>query len=420
MRIRTVRLALPAFMGLLAAATACGSSSASDAGTTGGTRLKVVATTTQVADFARNVGGDKVKVTQILKPNVDPHDYEPSPADVQAIAEADVVVESGVHLEKWLDQTIESAGFHGTLVDSSQGVAVRQGNGTDEEAAGDPHIWHNPQNAEVMVADIAAALRGHGRRRQARPSRANLDRLHGQARPARRRIAAADRHDPRRPSASWSPTTTRSATTSTATGCTFVGSIIPSFDTSAELSGAAARPTSSPRSRRPASRRSSPSPRCRPRPPRRSAAQAGVKWSRRRGLAVRRQPRPGRLGRRDLPRRGAAQHHTPSSTALGGLIVDDPRTATCDDVSVALRRAPRPGRHRRHGRPRRGRRPDRPERRRQVDADQGRCSASCRWRRAGSSVLGTHAGPGPARRRVRPAGRHARRRSSRSRSARSC
>jgi zinc/manganese transport system substrate-binding protein/manganese/iron transport system substrate-binding protein len=146
LRIRTVRLAAPAVAALLAAATACGgSSSASDTSGTSGTRLKVVATTTQVADFARNVGGDKVKVTQILKPNVDPHDYEPSPADVQAIAQADVVVESGVGLEKWLDQTIQSAGFHGTLVDSSKGVTVRKGNGTDEEAAGDPHICTTPR-----------------------------------------------------------------------------------------------------------------------------------------------------------------------------------------------------------------------------------------------------------------------------------
>jgi ABC-type Zn uptake system ZnuABC Zn-binding protein ZnuA len=113
---------------------------------------------TRADHSSESQGGDKVKVTQILKPNVDPHDYEPSPADVQAIAEADVVVESGVHLEKWLNQTIESAGFHGTLVDSSKGVPVRQGNGTGEEAAGDPHIWHNPKNAEIMSRDIAAAF----------------------------------------------------------------------------------------------------------------------------------------------------------------------------------------------------------------------------------------------------------------------
>ncbi|HEY0538433.1 MAG TPA: metal ABC transporter substrate-binding protein [Actinoallomurus sp.] len=233
MRIRTLRLAAPAFAGLLAAATACGSSSASDTG--GGGRLKVVATTTQVADFARSVGGDKVTVTQILKPNVDPHDYEPSPADVQAIAQADVVVESGVGLEKWLDQTIESAGFHGTLVDSSKGVAVRRGNGTDEQAAGDPHIWHNPKNAEIMSRDIASAFSAKDAKDKAAfdanlaSYTGKLDQLDAWITQQIDTLPAAQR---------------KLVTNHDAFGyyvdryhLTFVGSIIPSFDTSAELSG---------------------------------------------------------------------------------------------------------------------------------------------------------------------------------------
>jgi zinc/manganese transport system substrate-binding protein len=63
-----------------------------------GAALDVVATTPVVADFVRTVGGDRVHVVQILKPGVDPHDYEASPADVQAIADADLVVENGVGL----------------------------------------------------------------------------------------------------------------------------------------------------------------------------------------------------------------------------------------------------------------------------------------------------------------------------------
>ena len=59
----------------------------------------MVATTTQVADFATNVGGDRVRVTSLFKPNVDAHDYEPSPADIDAIARADLVLENGAGLE---------------------------------------------------------------------------------------------------------------------------------------------------------------------------------------------------------------------------------------------------------------------------------------------------------------------------------
>jgi ABC-type Zn uptake system ZnuABC Zn-binding protein ZnuA len=222
---------LPALTALLLSGTACGVGSASS--DTGG--LSVVATTTQLADFARNIGGDKIKVTQILKPNVDPHDYEPSPADIRAIGAADVVVENGVGLEKWLDPTIKAAGFHGTLVDASKGVTVRTGNGTDEQAAGDPHIWHDPKNAEVMSRDIAAALEAKDPAGKAAFA-ANLASYTGQL----------DRLD------AW--ITQRIATVPVARRklvtnhdafgyyidryhLTFVGSIIPSFDTSAELSG---------------------------------------------------------------------------------------------------------------------------------------------------------------------------------------
>jgi ABC-type Zn uptake system ZnuABC Zn-binding protein ZnuA len=220
-------LALAVVLASLLAATACGSSAAGD----NTKRLRVVATTTQVADFARNIGGDKITVTQILRPGVDPHDYEPSPADIQAIAQADVVVENGVHLEKWLDQTIESAGFHGTLVDTSKGVAVRRG----EEAGGDPHIWHNPKNAEVMSRNIAAAFDAKDPGDKAAFD-ANLTAYTG-------RLEALD---------AWiegqintlPPADRELVTNHDAFGyyvdryhLTFVGSIIPSFDTSAEMSG---------------------------------------------------------------------------------------------------------------------------------------------------------------------------------------
>jgi zinc/manganese transport system substrate-binding protein/manganese/iron transport system substrate-binding protein len=197
-------------------------------------QLKVVATTTQVADFARNVGGDNADVTQILRPNVDPHDYEPSPADIQAIAEADVVVKSGVGLEKWLDQTISSAGFTGTVVDASQGVSIRKGDGSEEEAEGDPHIWHNPLNAKIMAANIEKALAAKDPA-DATVFDANLTSYNG-------KLDALDADITKKIDAI--PADARKLVTNhDAFGyyvdhyhLTFVGSIIPSFDTSAELS----------------------------------------------------------------------------------------------------------------------------------------------------------------------------------------
>ncbi len=76
----------------------------------GGDRpVNAVATTTQVADLVRAVGGDQVSVTQILRPNSDPHDYEPRPSDARAIEGADVVFRSGGEVDAWMDDLIESS-----------------------------------------------------------------------------------------------------------------------------------------------------------------------------------------------------------------------------------------------------------------------------------------------------------------------
>jgi zinc/manganese transport system substrate-binding protein len=224
------RLALPGILTIAVALllAGCGDDGGGSAATGNGQTLRVVATTTQVQDFARVIGGDQVQVTGILKPNVDAHDYEPSPADLDAIARADVLIENGVGLEEWLQDTIRSAGFDGTLVDASQGVQLREGG----EEGKDPHIWMDPRNAKVMVANIERGLA------EARPSDAasfktNLDGYTTQldaldASVAERIGGLANKklvtnHD------AFHYYVDRY-------GLEFVGSIIPSFDTSAELS----------------------------------------------------------------------------------------------------------------------------------------------------------------------------------------
>jgi ABC-type Zn uptake system ZnuABC Zn-binding protein ZnuA len=197
--------------------------------------LAVVATTTQVADFVRNVGGDRVVVAQILQPNVDPHDYEATPADVVAVGRARIVVKNGVGLEKsWLDATLSASGFSGAVVDASKDVAVHPGD--SEEPDGDPHIWQNPINAKIMVSNIAAGLSSvdpaHSDyyRKRAATYETKLDELD---RDIQAKIATV-------------PIGQRKLVTNhDAFGyyveryhLEFVGSIIPSFDTSAELSGA--------------------------------------------------------------------------------------------------------------------------------------------------------------------------------------
>src|SRR4051812_32225907 len=75
----------------------------------GGGRFTVVATTTQVGDLARHVGGSDVRVVGLLRPNTDPHEYEPRPGDARATADADLVMRSGRGLDAWLDRIVHQS-----------------------------------------------------------------------------------------------------------------------------------------------------------------------------------------------------------------------------------------------------------------------------------------------------------------------
>ena len=140
---------------LLVALAGCGGGSGS-----GGGGLAVVATTTQIADWARQVGGPDISVHQILQPNTDPHEYEPRPKDVEATAGAKLVFENGDELDKWMDKVVSEAGGSPTVVVLGQSVPVRLPGDTSgpETSRVDPHWWHDPRNAEAAVRAIGAAL----------------------------------------------------------------------------------------------------------------------------------------------------------------------------------------------------------------------------------------------------------------------
>ncbi len=130
----------------------------------GGTKPKVVATTSIIGDWAKVVGGNDVALTTLVGPDGDPHEYEPVPADSIAIGEADVVLENGFGLEHWLDKLYTAASAAGTRVVITKGIEVRHvpGGGGDrpdgKDDDRDPHAWQSVKNAEVMVDDVRDAL----------------------------------------------------------------------------------------------------------------------------------------------------------------------------------------------------------------------------------------------------------------------
>ncbi|HET8821807.1 MAG TPA: metal ABC transporter substrate-binding protein, partial [Thermoleophilaceae bacterium] len=109
----------------------------------------VVATTTQVADLVRQVGGERVEVEGMLRPGGDPHDYEPRPSDVAAVAGARVVFRSGGEVDEWLGDVIDNAGGDAELVTLQDAV---------EHDGDDPHWWQDPRNAVRAVKAIRARL----------------------------------------------------------------------------------------------------------------------------------------------------------------------------------------------------------------------------------------------------------------------
>ncbi|HEX8743650.1 MAG TPA: zinc ABC transporter substrate-binding protein [Thermoleophilaceae bacterium] len=214
-----------------AAATAlllagCGGGGGGD----GSGELRVVATTMQLADMSRQVGGDLVEVDGILGPDAEPHEYEPRPSDAEAVADADVVISNGGGLDGWLGDLLDSAGGDAKRVEATAGI---------ERTGGDPHVWHDPENAKRMVGRIEAALID-ARPASAARFRANAqsyrDRIDRMARSIRALFAPI-------------PAERRKLVTShdsfgyfaRAYGVEVVGSVLPGLTTDAEPSGEAIR-----------------------------------------------------------------------------------------------------------------------------------------------------------------------------------
>ena len=120
----------------------------------GDATLRVVATTPHAGDFARQVGGSRVRVDTLVPPGADPHDYEPRPSDARAVAEADVVVRSGGEIDAWLDDVVKSAGTDAEQVSLIDGVPTRKG----DEGGVDPHWWQDPRNVVRATGRLRAAF----------------------------------------------------------------------------------------------------------------------------------------------------------------------------------------------------------------------------------------------------------------------
>ncbi len=116
-------------------------------------RLKVIATYSILGDLVRNVGGDEVELRTLVGPGGDAHEFEPSPADGVALAEAALIFENGLELETWLDDLYSASGSKATRVVVTEGIeplAASEG----EPGEVDPHVWHDAAHVMRMVGRI--------------------------------------------------------------------------------------------------------------------------------------------------------------------------------------------------------------------------------------------------------------------------
>lgn len=221
MLTKNIMAQLASTVALLALITGCagGALPASEATSTNEQSIDIVASTTQLCDYVTHIAGNedghgltvsvtradgtrtehatspnasaRINLTCLLAPNASAHEHEMTPQQATALAEADLFLVNGVDLEHFLDNAVESTGFHGTMVVTSGVLGAKDidspnnvnesnlpytidrgidkvdvkpwpfppGDGeTEAEFRFDPHVWTSPKNAIIQVKNIGNAL----------------------------------------------------------------------------------------------------------------------------------------------------------------------------------------------------------------------------------------------------------------------
>lgn len=122
--------------------------------------LVVAASIVPLADFVRQVGGDKVEVVTIVSGAANPHTFELTPEIVRRTSQARLMVLNGMGLEFWADKLIETVGKqHLKVIETAAGIhPMADEHGGEEHPGGNPHVWLSPPLAMRQVMAIGEAL----------------------------------------------------------------------------------------------------------------------------------------------------------------------------------------------------------------------------------------------------------------------
>ncbi len=130
----------------MVATTYTGKTVSQEVGTAAEKRIRIIASFYPLYDFASHVAGDKADVSSLVPAGVEPHDWEPTTADVLKAKSADLLVVNGAGFEIWAD----SIGAR-KVINTSEGLEL------DHDRA-DPHVWLDPVLAKHQVESIRSAL----------------------------------------------------------------------------------------------------------------------------------------------------------------------------------------------------------------------------------------------------------------------
>jgi zinc/manganese transport system substrate-binding protein len=126
-------------------------------------KIKLVASFSILADIADAIGGEQVEIESLVGPNEDAHAFDPNPAQVAHIANADLIIINGLGFEGWLERLMTSSSALPKIVVASDGIAplhADEANTANLQHATnlDPHAWQDVANVRIYAKNIAHAL----------------------------------------------------------------------------------------------------------------------------------------------------------------------------------------------------------------------------------------------------------------------
>ena len=117
----------------------------------------VLTSATFLADIARNVAGDRLKVASLLPAGADPHSYQPTPQDLTKIAQSKLLIINGAEYEHFMESLLQNAGGEREVIEASAGLSSRT-DAESEHGGADPHLWLDPNHVVVYVENIREGL----------------------------------------------------------------------------------------------------------------------------------------------------------------------------------------------------------------------------------------------------------------------